>query len=37
LDVADVLVLRDRQHIPLTPKACETLLVLAESGGHVMN
>jgi Tol biopolymer transport system component len=29
--------MRDEQHIPLTPKAFETLLVLVEHGGHVID
>jgi Tol biopolymer transport system component/DNA-binding winged helix-turn-helix (wHTH) protein len=36
LDATERLLLRDEQHIPLTPKAFETLLVLVEHGGHVI-
>ncbi len=36
LDAADGLLLREGQHVPLTPKAYETLRVLVESGGHVV-
>ncbi len=37
LDVTERLLLRDQRHIPLTPKAFETLLVLVEHGGHVID
>ena len=37
LDATERLLLRDEQHIPLTPKAFETLLVLVEHGGHVID
>ena len=37
LDATERLLLRDKQHIPLTPKAFETLLVLVEHGGHVID
>jgi DNA-binding winged helix-turn-helix (wHTH) protein len=37
LDATERLLLRDHQHIPLTPKAFETLLVLVEHGGHVID
>ncbi len=37
LDVTERLLLRDQQHVPLTPKAFETLLVLVEHGGHVID
>src|SRR5256884_6484242 len=37
LDATERLLLRDQQHIPLTPKAFETLLVLVEHGGHVID
>src|SRR5437588_765962 len=37
LDATERLLLRDDHHIPLTPKAFETLLVLVEHGGHVMD
>jgi len=37
LDAADRLLLRDGHHIPLTPKAFETLLALVENGGHVID
>src|SRR5919199_3646906 len=36
LDATERLLLRGEQHIPLTPKAFETLLVLVEHGGHVI-
>jgi Tol biopolymer transport system component/DNA-binding winged helix-turn-helix (wHTH) protein len=37
LDATERLLLRDETHVPLTPKAFETLLVLVEHGGHVMD
>src|SRR5258708_35753032 len=37
LDATERLLLRDQQHIPLTPKAFETLLALVERGGHVID
>src|ERR687887_1575061 len=37
LDVTDRLLLRDEEHIPLTPKAFETLLALVEHGGHIID
>src|SRR5919205_1805814 len=37
LDPVERLLLRDGQHVPLTPKAFETLLVLVENGGHVID
>jgi DNA-binding winged helix-turn-helix (wHTH) protein len=37
LDPAERLLLRDGQHVPLTPKAFETLLILVENCGHVLN
>src|SRR3989454_3731342 len=37
LDATERLLLRDEHHIPLTPKAFETLLVLVEHGGHVID
>lgn len=37
LDTAERLLLRDGQHIPLTPKAFETLLILVENYGHVID
>src|SRR5262245_43107196 len=37
LDTADRLLLRDGQHVPLTPKAFETLLILVENCGHVID
>ena len=37
LDATERLLLRGDQHIPITPKAFETLLVLVEYGGHVMD
>jgi len=37
LDAAEYVLLRDGQIIPLTPKVFETLLVLVENSGHVVN
>src|SRR6266511_5451375 len=37
LDTAERLLLRDGQHVPLTPKAFETLLILVENCGRVMD
>ena len=37
LDATERLLLRDEQHIHLPPKALETLLVLVENGGHVID
>src|SRR5688500_7954076 len=37
LDTADRLLLRDGQHVPLTPKAFETLLILVEHCGRVID
>src|SRR5262249_43017845 len=37
LDTADRLLLRDGQHVPLTPKAFETLLTLVENCGRVID
>ncbi len=37
MDLVDGLLLRDGRHVPLTPKAYETLLTLVESGGHVID
>jgi len=37
LDATERLLLREKHHIPLTPKAFETLLVLVEHGGHVID
>ena len=37
LDTAERLLLRDGQHIPLTPKAFETLLMLVENYGRVID
>jgi Tol biopolymer transport system component/DNA-binding winged helix-turn-helix (wHTH) protein len=37
LDTAERLLLRDGQHIPLTPKAFETLLILVENYGRVID
>jgi Tol biopolymer transport system component/DNA-binding winged helix-turn-helix (wHTH) protein len=37
LDAAEHIVLRDGQIIPLTPKIFETLLVLVENSGHVVD
>jgi Tol biopolymer transport system component/DNA-binding winged helix-turn-helix (wHTH) protein len=36
LDATERLLLRGEEHVPLTPKAFETLLVLVEHGGHVI-
>ena len=37
LDATERLLLRDEHHIHLPPKALETLLVLVENGGHVID
>src|SRR5262249_36163561 len=37
LDTTDRLLLRDGQHIPLTPKAFETLMILVENSGRVID
>jgi len=37
LDATERLLLRGDKHIPITPKAFETLLVLVEHGGHVID
>jgi Tol biopolymer transport system component/DNA-binding winged helix-turn-helix (wHTH) protein len=37
LDATERLLLRDGQHVPLTPKAFETLKALVENGGHVID
>jgi len=37
LDATERLLLRGEEHIPITPKAFETLLVLVEHGGHVID
>jgi Tol biopolymer transport system component/DNA-binding winged helix-turn-helix (wHTH) protein len=37
LDATERLLLRDEHHIHLPPKAIETLLVLVENGGHVID
>src|SRR5438552_10973370 len=37
LDATERLLLRDCQHVPLTPKAFEMLLVLVENGGHLID
>jgi Tol biopolymer transport system component/DNA-binding winged helix-turn-helix (wHTH) protein len=37
LDATERLLLRGDQHIPITPKAFETLLVLVEHGGHLID
>src|SRR5207237_9368200 len=37
LDATERLLLRNQQHIPLTPKDFETLLVLVEHDGHVID
>jgi DNA-binding winged helix-turn-helix (wHTH) protein/TolB-like protein/Tfp pilus assembly protein PilF len=36
LDVAERLLLRDAEVVPLTPKVFDTLLVLVEAGGHLV-
>src|SRR5215468_9919652 len=36
IDVADRLLLREGEAVPLTPKAFETLLLLVESAGHTV-
>src|SRR5215470_5596014 len=36
IDVAERLLLRDGEAVPLTPKAFETLLLLVESRGHTV-
>src|SRR5215510_1995255 len=36
VDVAERLLLRDGAMVPLTPKAFDTLLILVENGGHVV-
>jgi DNA-binding winged helix-turn-helix (wHTH) protein len=37
LDAAEFVLLRDGQIVPLTPKVFETLLVLVENSGHVVD
>jgi len=37
LDASERLLLRDGQHVPLTPKAFDTLMALVENGGHVLD
>src|SRR5262245_46948720 len=37
LETNERILLRDGQHVPLTPKAFETLLALVESGGHILD
>ncbi len=37
LDITERILLRDGQHVPLPPKAFETLLVLVENGGHILD
>jgi Tol biopolymer transport system component/DNA-binding winged helix-turn-helix (wHTH) protein len=37
LDATERLLLRDEHHVHLPPKALETLLVLVENGGHVID
>jgi TolB-like protein/Tol biopolymer transport system component/Tfp pilus assembly protein PilF len=37
LDAAEYILLRDGQIVPLTPKVFETLLVLVENSGHVVD
>ncbi|MBI3653066.1 MAG: PD40 domain-containing protein [Acidobacteria bacterium] len=36
LDITERILLRQGQHVPLPPKALETLLVLVEHGGHIL-
>ena len=36
LDAAEYVLVRDGQVVPLTPKAFETLLVLVQNSGHVV-
>jgi Tol biopolymer transport system component/DNA-binding winged helix-turn-helix (wHTH) protein len=37
LETGERILLREGQHVPLTPKAFETLLALVESGGHILD
>ncbi|HXG68947.1 MAG TPA: transcriptional regulator, partial [Blastocatellia bacterium] len=37
LDIAERILLRDGQHVPLPPKAFDTLLALVENGGHILD
>lgn len=37
LETNERILLRDGRHVPLTPKAFETLLVLVESGGRILD
>ena len=37
IDAREGLLLRDKEPVPLTPKAFETLLVLVENSGHVLS
>jgi DNA-binding winged helix-turn-helix (wHTH) protein/TolB-like protein len=37
LDLAERILLRDGEHIPLTPKAYETLLALVENSGRILD
>lgn len=37
LDPSEHILLRDGQHVPLTPKVFETLLILVENNGHVVD
>ena len=37
LETNERILLREGQHVPLTPKAFETLLALVESGGHILD
>lgn len=36
IDVAERLLIREGQNVPLTPKAFDTLLVLVENQGHLV-
>jgi Tol biopolymer transport system component/DNA-binding winged helix-turn-helix (wHTH) protein len=37
LDIGQRILLRDGKHVPLPPKALETLVALVESGGHILD
>jgi Tol biopolymer transport system component/DNA-binding winged helix-turn-helix (wHTH) protein len=37
LDITERILLRDGQYVPLPPKAFDTLLVLVENGGHILD
>jgi Tol biopolymer transport system component/DNA-binding winged helix-turn-helix (wHTH) protein len=36
LDIRERILLRDGHHVPLPPKALDTLIVLVENGGHIL-